>query len=80
MSSATKTFATAAAMLALLLAVPGAAQAKVDNIWSRWYKEVTNRDKPEIPFAILFSLPAMIFTTPFWLGELTIEELTRDDG
>jgi hypothetical protein len=79
MPKMTKFLATAVTALALAVSAPGAALADVENIWSRWYQEVTTRDKPEIPFAILFSLPAMIFSTPFWAGMIAVEKISGDD-
>jgi hypothetical protein len=71
--------ATLIAALTLVAATPQPALALDDNLWSQWVEEVTDRDTLEIPFAILFSLPAMIATTPFWLGEMAFAKLTEDE-
>jgi len=68
------------ALVALLAAVPPAALAEGDGIWSQWASEVTNRNsKVEAAFAVVFSLPAMIVITPFWWVELAMEKLSGDD-
>jgi type IV secretory pathway VirB2 component (pilin) len=71
--------AALAAVLAVMAAAPPPASAESDGLWQQWAREVTDRDKIEIPFAILFSLPPMIATTPFWLAELAFDKLTADD-
>jgi len=75
----TRTAAVLIAVLGLAAVTPTAAQAQDEGLWQRWVEEVTDRDKIEIPFAILFSLPAMIVTTPFWLAEVAYGKLTADD-
>jgi len=71
--------ATLIAALTLLAANPQLALAEDDGLWNRWVEEVTDRQAFEIPFAVLFSLPAMIVTTPFWLAELAVAKLTEDE-
>ncbi len=77
-TATTRFIATLIATLALVAAVPQAAFAEDENIWTLWAAEVTERSAFEMPFAILFSLPAMIATTPFWLGKLALEKLERE--
>jgi len=80
MSKMTKILASGVAILGLVTAAPQAAlAADVENIWARWFAEVTDREGPEIPFAILFSLPAMILSTPFWVGAVTLKALKNDE-
>lgn len=75
-----KLVATCAAVLLLVAGLPGAAQARdVDNIWSVWWEQVTDRQAAEVPFAILFSLPAMVFTTPFWAPMYLSQQLESED-
>jgi hypothetical protein len=77
-TAATRAIATLIATLALVAAVPKAALAESENLWKIWATEVTDRSVYEMPFAILFSLPAMIVTTPFWLGNVALEKLKGD--
>jgi len=70
-----RTAAIAAAACALVVATPQTALAKVDNLWSVWASEVTDRSKVEIPFVILTSLPAMIISTPFWFGVWSVDKI-----
>ncbi|MBW2287490.1 MAG: hypothetical protein JRG80_03415 [Deltaproteobacteria bacterium] len=71
----TRVAAVAAAVCALVVATPQTAMAEVDNIWSIWASEVTDRSKVEVPFAILTSLPAMILSTPFWFGTWSLDKI-----
>ena len=66
--------AVAAAVCMLAVVTPQTAMAKVDNLWSVWAKEVTDRSKVEVPFVILASLPAMLISTPFWFGVWSIDK------
>jgi hypothetical protein len=77
-TAATRAIATLITTLALVAAVPKAALAESENLWKIWATEVTDRSVYEMPFAILFSLPAMIVTTPFWLGNVALEKLKGD--
>jgi len=83
MASRKRPSSCTAALLVVVLGVAvsaaPAAKAADEDLWQRWVEEVTERDRFEIPFAILFSLPAMILTTPFWLGELAYDKLTEDE-
>jgi len=45
-------------------ATPPAASA--DEFWGLWASEVVQRSWWEMPFVIVFSLPPMVVTTPFW--------------
>jgi len=70
----------AVTILALLGATPGAAFAETPPLWSVWVDQVAKREsKPEIPFAILFSLPPMLVVTPFWLGNLAVDKAKGGD-
>lgn len=71
----TRAVGIAVAVCALVVANPQAALAKVDNLWSIWASEVTDRSKVEIPFVILTSLPAMILSTPFWFGVWSVDKI-----
>jgi len=75
----TRATAVAVTVCALILAAPQSAMAKVDNLWSIWASEVTDRSKVEIPFVILTSLPAMIVSTPFWLGVWSVDKYKNRD-
>jgi hypothetical protein len=75
-----RAIATLITVFVLVAAVPQTALADEESgIWSQWVAEVADRSKPEIPIAILFSLPAMIVSTPFWLGQLALDKMRGDD-
>jgi hypothetical protein len=74
-----RAIATLITVFVLVAAVPQTALAEEQGIWSQWVAEVADRSKPEIPIAILFSLPAMIVSTPFWLGQLALDKMRGDD-
>jgi len=78
-TATTRVFATLIAAIALVVAVPQAALAEDENLWKQWASEMKERSPYEMPFAILFSLPAMIATTPFWLGTIAYDKLTEKD-
>jgi hypothetical protein len=78
-TATTRVIATLITTLALLAAVPQAAHAETENLWKYWASDFENRSPWEMPFAILFSLPAMIVTTPFWLGNAALDKLKGDD-
>ena len=72
--------AAAIATLALVAAVPQAALAEDRGIWGQWADEVADRaTKAEIPFAVLFTLPAMIVITPFWWIQRAMDKMKGDD-
>jgi hypothetical protein len=77
----TRAIATLIAALALVAALPRAALADDDGgIWGEWFREVANRGtKAEIPFAILFSFPAMVVVTPIWLAQVAMDKLRGDE-
>jgi hypothetical protein len=77
--SIARLLAACIAALTLIAALPQAALAEEEKLWTRWAEEVTDRDTLEIPFAILFSLPAMLMTTPFYWGILALDAMD-DDG
>lgn len=52
--------------VAMASSLPVTAQA--DDFWGLWVREVPQRVWWERPFAIIFSFPAMVVTTPFWAG------------
>jgi len=83
MASRNRPHARIAAVLVVAIGLATAtappAKAQDEGLWQRWVEEVTERDKFEIPFAVLFSLPAMIVTTPFWLAEIAYDKLTEED-
>jgi hypothetical protein len=72
-NATTRTIAATIAAVILVAATPQAASAEVDNIWTIWASEVTDRQMAEIPFVILTSLPAMILSTPFWAGVVAVD-------
>ena len=75
-----RAIAATIAALTLFAAVPQAALAEKEGIWGQWADEVTDRQtKAEIPFAILFTLPAMIVITPFWWVQAAMEKMSGDD-
>jgi hypothetical protein len=75
-----RAIAAVIAALALLAAAPQAALAEDQGIWSQWAEEVTDREtKAEIPFAVLFTLPAMIVITPFWWVQKAMAKMKGDD-
>jgi hypothetical protein len=75
-----RAIAASIAALALLAAAPQAALAEMEGIWGRWADEVIHRPtKAEIPFAILFSLPAMIVITPFWWVQAAMDKMRGED-
>ena len=75
-----RAIAAVIAALALLAAAPQAALAEDQGIWSQWAEEVTDREtKAEIPFAVLFTLPAMIVITPFWCAQKALTKMKSDD-
>jgi hypothetical protein len=77
----TRATAVAAAVCMLVVVAPQTSVAKVDNLWSVWASEVTDRSKAEIPFVILTSLPAMLVSTPFWLGVWSLDKYkNRESG
>lgn len=63
---------------ALAASVPSAAVA--DEFWGLWASEVKQRVWWERPFAIVFSLPAMLVTTPFWAGTKAYGSLKNRGG
>jgi hypothetical protein len=76
----TRAIAAGIAALALLAALPQAALAEQEGIWSQWADEVTDRaTKAEIPFAVLFTIPAMIVITPFWWAQKALDKMRGDD-
>jgi hypothetical protein len=76
----TRATAVAAAVCMLVVVAPQTSVAKVDNLWSVWASEVTDRSKAEIPFVILTSLPAMLVSTPFWLGVWSLDKYKNREG
>jgi len=79
-SGIARAVAASIAALTLLAAAPQAAFAAKEGIWSRWAKEVVSRPtKAEIPFAVLFTLPAMIIITPFWWAQAAMDKMKSDD-
>jgi hypothetical protein len=74
-----RAIATLITVFVLVTAVPQTALAEEQGIWSQWVEQVADRSKPEIPIAILVSLPAMILTTPFWLAQLALDKMRGDD-
>lgn len=58
----------AALGMALALAVGTPVTASADDFWGLWARELKERPWWEVPFATLFSFPAMVVTTPFWAG------------
>jgi hypothetical protein len=76
-SQAKRAVALACTCFMLLASMPAAAQA--DEFWGLWASEVKLRVWWEMPFVIVFSLPAMIVTTPFWAGTKAYVSLTSDD-
>ncbi len=76
----TRAIATLIATLALITAVPQAALAEDEAVWSQWIAQVTDRGTvAEIPFAILFTIPAMIVVTPIWLVQVAMDKMRGDD-
>ena len=71
--------ATLIAALALLATAPQTALAEDEGLWNRWVEEVTDRQAIEVPFVILFSIPAMIVTTPFWFAGWAVDKLEGDE-
>ena len=66
--------------LALFAAVPQTALAEDQGIWAQWADEVADRPtKGEIPFAVLFTIPAMIVITPFWWVQKALDKMKGDD-
>jgi hypothetical protein len=72
-----RTVATICITMSLAAVAPATASA--DEFWGLWYREVKQRIWWERPFAIIFSTPAMIVTTPFWAGTKAYGKLTGDD-
>lgn len=62
--------------IAVWAVVPPAVHA--DEFWGLWGREVVKRTWWEMPFAIVFSLPAMVVTTPFWAGTKAVGALQGD--
>jgi len=65
-SRARRSLAVLGIAIAFLSGVPLSASA--DDFWGLWAREVRRRVWWEMPFAIAVSFPAMVVTTPFWLG------------
>lgn len=78
--SIARSLAAGIAIFGLLAALPQAALAADDGLWARWADEVTDRENVwEIPLAVIFSLPAMLVSTPFYWGNLALDALGDDD-
>ena len=68
------------ATLTLITAVPQAALAQGQGVWNQWVEQVADRETvAEIPFAVLFTIPAMIVITPIWLTQLAMKKIRGDD-
>ena len=79
-TGAARAIAALIAALALFAAAPQAALAEKEGIWGQWAEEVTDRaTKAEIPFAVLFTLPAMIVITPFWWAQAALDKIRGKD-
>jgi hypothetical protein len=75
-----RAIAASIAAVALLAAAPQTALAAKQGIWSQWAHEVISRPtKAEIPFAILFTLPAMIAITPFYWAQAALAKMKGGD-
>ena len=75
-----RAIATLVAAVVLVAGVPQTALAEEENPWSQWWSEVADRGTvAEIPLAIIFSIPAMICITSFWLGQLALDKIRGDD-
>jgi hypothetical protein len=57
---------TAALAVCALLSWATPPAASADEFWGLWASEVAQRAWWEMPFVIVFSLPPMVVTTPFW--------------
>ena len=55
-----------------MLSWAGPNTASADDFWGLWASEITQRTWWEMPFVIVVSFPAMVVTTPFWLGNLGV--------
>ena len=72
----------AALCMATALALGAPMSAAADEFWGLWASEVRQRVWWERPFAIIFSLPAMVVTTPFWASTKAYGAIKNrgDDG
>jgi hypothetical protein len=71
-----RAIAASIAAVVLLAASPQTALAAEQGLWSQWAHDVIHRPtKAEIPFAILFTLPAMIVITPFMWAQAALAKM-----